>query len=208
MKIGIMGGTFDPIHNRHRDIALCAREEYGLDQIWFMPAGDPYCKEDKQVTPAAIRLEMTEAAVAEMPEFCRCSDIEVMTPGRTYTANTLRRLRELYPDDSFYFIAGADSILYMDSWYEPEEIFRNAIVLCAERPGSEDELTETIAFLNDKYQRFGKERVRLIHCGEEPVSSTDIRSMHERGGDISPYVAKGVLDLIERYGLYREPNKG
>ena len=89
----------------------------------------------------------------------------------------------------------------MDSWYEPREIFRNAIILCAERPGNE-ELDKEIERLNRKYAMFGPERVRKIHCGEEPISSTDIRKMHERGGDISPFVTRGVLDLIEKEGLY------
>ena len=201
MRIGILGGTFDPIHNRHREIAISAKEEYGLDEIWFMPAGDPYCKEDKQVTDAGLRLEMTRLAVKEMPDFCHVCDLEVRTPGNTYTANTLRKLRELYPEHEFYFIVGADSLLYMDSWYEPREIFRNAIILCAERPGNE-ELDKEIERLNRKYAMFGPERVRKIHCGEEPISSTDIRKMHERGGDISPFVTRGVLDLIEKEGLY------
>lgn len=202
MKIGIIGGTFDPIHNGHRDIALNAKNEYALDELWFMPAGDPYCKSDKEVTPASVRLEMTRLAVSEMPSFCRCCDLEIRTEGPTYTSETLERLHAQYPEDEFFFIVGADSLLYMEDWHRPELIFRYAVVLCADRPGEDDaELYRCMWKLNEKYG-CGEERIRIIHCRELPISSTDIRLMMERGGDISPYVARKVLDFIEDEGLY------
>ncbi len=202
MKIGIFGGTFDPIHNGHRDIATAAKEEYSLDELWFMPAGDPYCKSGNTVTDARLRYEMTELMVSELSEGFRCSDLEIRMKGKTYTANTLGCLTERYPEHDFYFILGADSLMNIESWYHPDEIFKNAVILCAARPGSDLKLLERIKRLNESYGN-GEERVRLIHLEESKLSSTDIREMCQRGGDISPYVSKKVLDFIEETGLYK-----
>ena len=202
-RIGILGGTFDPIHNGHRDIALQAAEEYSLDKLIFMPAGDPYCKRDRDVTPAEHRLEMTRLAVSEMPDICVCSDLEVRTPGRTYTAETLKKLHELYPKAQLYFIAGADSVLYMDSWHSPGQIFENAFVLCAARPGSHEGLRSEIERLNSKYSsKRGSDPVLMLHIRETDISSTEIRRRHRLGEDISAYVSRGVLEYIDSHGLY------
>ena len=203
MKIGIMGGTFDPIHYGHRDIALSAKAEYGLSELWFMPTGDPYCKRDKQVTPARLRLRMTELAVSELPDFCRVDDIEVMSPGRTYTAETLIKLRERYPEHEFYFIVGADSLLYMESWYKPELIFQNAVILCAGRPGNDEELDACITRLNKRYGVPGGTKVFKIHSRETAISSTEVRRLYAEGKDISDLVSPKVLSFITENGLYR-----
>lgn len=132
-KIGIMGGTFDPIHNGHLQIAACAKREYQLSELWFIPAGDPYFKAGKQVTAPAVRLRMTELAVSPHPDFS-CSDIELRRSGPTYTSETLAALQALYPSYSFYFIIGADSLFQLESWHAPEQLFRSAVILCAGRP--------------------------------------------------------------------------
>ena len=201
MKIGLMGGTFDPIHTGHRDIALSAKNEYALDELWFMPAGSPYCKACTKVTDAELRLRMTELAVSEMPDFCHVCDIEIRAEGKTYTAETLEELKRLYPKDEFYFIAGADSILYMEDWYEPELIFRDSVVLCAERPGHDEELSAHISMLKERFFP-NEDRIRLIHCPKTDISSTMIRDKVRAGEDISTYVSPKVLRFIKENRLY------
>ena len=202
-RVGVLGGTFDPIHNGHRDIGLAAAEEYELDRLIFMPAGDPYCKSDRQVTGAEHRLAMTRLAVASMPDFCCCSDLEIRMPGRTYTANTLLELKGSYPEAELFFIAGADSVLYMDKWYRPELVFENATVLCAKRPGSDMGLDAEIDRLNQKYGSLRKTAPILkLHTREQDISSTRLREMYSAGEDISPYVDQRVLEYIKENALY------
>ena len=134
MKIGVLGGTFDPIHRAHLTIAACALDEYSLDEVWFMPAGDPYFKEGSSVTAPGIRLAMTEECIKAFgePRF-KCSDFEIRDRHRTYTSQTFRRLSEASPDDRFFFILGLDSLESLHSWYKPEELLRCAVILCALR---------------------------------------------------------------------------
>lgn len=134
MKIGVLGGTFDPIHRAHLAIAECALREYGLDEVWFMPAGDPYFKEGSSVTEPKLRLAMTRTCIEAYgePRF-RCSDFEIRDRERTYTAETFRKLHELYPEDLFYLIMGLDSLEALSKWYRPELLLQNAVILCALR---------------------------------------------------------------------------
>lgn len=134
MRIGVLGGTFDPIHRAHLTIAACALREYGLDEVWFMPAGDPYFKEGSPVTGPGLRLAMTKACIDAFgePRF-RCSDFEIRDRERTYTAETFRKLHELYPGDRFYLIMGLDSLEALPKWYRPELLLQNAVILCALR---------------------------------------------------------------------------
>lgn len=134
MKIGVLGGTFDPIHRAHLAIAECALREYGLDEVWFMPAGDPYFKEGSPVTEPKLRLAMTRTCIEAYgePRF-RCSDFEIRDRERTYTAETFRKLHALYPEDLFYLIMGLDSLEALSKWYRPELLLQNAVILCALR---------------------------------------------------------------------------
>ena len=131
-KIGIMGGTFDPIHNGHLLLGEQAYEEYGLDQIWYMPSGQPPHKKDHNVTAGRIRLDMTRLAM-EGHEGFTCSDFEVMRSGNTYTSQTLEMLHGLYPGHTFYFIIGADSLYEIEHWHEPEKVLAQAVILAAVR---------------------------------------------------------------------------
>ena len=125
-KIGIMGGTFDPIHSGHLMLGKQAYEEYDLDCVWYMPSRQPPHKKDHGITPAALRLEMVNLAVERTP-FFSCSDFELRRKdGNTYTADTLRLLKEEYPDTEFYFIVGADSIFDIEKWYHPELVMKLA----------------------------------------------------------------------------------
>ena len=211
-KIGIMGGTFDPIHNGHLHIAECARKEYGLSEIWFIPAGDPYFKAGKAVTPPETRLRMTELAVASQPYF-RCSDIELRKSGPTYTAETMEALQKLYPEHSFYFIIGADSLFQLECWHTPERLFRSTVILCAGRPdenvltnkepngGSDTELNSEISRLNRKFRAIDCD-IRRLHCRPVGISSTMIRKAVSEGRKIANLVPGPVAEYIMQNGLY------
>ena len=120
-EIGIMGGTFDPIHNGHLLLGKQAYEEYKLDQIWFMPSGTPPHKKDHKVTDVKDRVAMVQLAIKKFP-FFYCSDFEIQRPGNTYTAQTLQLLHQEYPKHRFYFIVGADSLYQIEKWYHPAEV--------------------------------------------------------------------------------------
>lgn len=202
-KIGIMGGTFDPIHNGHLMLGKQAYTEYGLDQIWYMPSGQPPHKRDHEVTAAGMRLAMTRLAVEGHKEFA-CSDFEVSRKGNTYTAQTLRLLRETYPQHTFYFIAGADSLFEIETWYEPGQVMAQTIILAAYREYKEADcsMERQIAYLTEKY---GAD-IRLLHCGEMAVSSAELRRMAAEGKSIGEYVPKRVLEYIKVHGLYQRAN--
>lgn len=199
-KIGILGGTFDPFHNGHLMIGKHAYQEYGLDEVWYMPSGNPPHKKDHYVTQAAARLEMTCLAIEAYPEFI-CSDFEVMRKGKTYTARTLKLLREIYPQHSFYFIAGADSLYEIETWYEPEQVMKQAVILAACREYEEADwpIERQIAYLQQKY---GAD-IRLLHCGEMDVSSAFLRQLAAKGQSIEEYVPKKVFEYICSHGLYQ-----
>lgn len=134
-RLGIMGGTFDPIHNGHLVAAEQAFHDLSLDVVVFMPAGRPAFKLDKQVTSGEDRYAMTLLATADNPHFL-ASRFEIDRGGVTYTADTLRLLREVYPDNvEFYFITGADAIADIVSWHHADEIARTAHLVAATRPG-------------------------------------------------------------------------
>lgn len=200
-KIGIMGGTFDPIHNGHLMIGGQAYKEYGLKEIWYMPSGHPPHKKGRNVSEPATRLAMTKLAVKDHEGFV-CSDFEVRRTGYTYTSQTLRLLHEEYPEHSFYFIIGADSLYEIENWYEPDQVLTQAVILAARREYEEADrsMDKQIAYLASKY---GAD-IRTLHCGEMDISSAELRSMIARGQSIADYVPREVSEYIVAHGLYQE----
>ncbi len=197
-RLGIMGGTFDPIHIGHLACAEQAREAFGLDAVVFVVAGTPAFKRDKRVTPAAERLEMCAAAVASNPHF-DASSIEVDRPGVTYTADTLRELRAHYPDNvELWFITGADAVCSILKWRESEVVARLAHIVALTRPGWE---------LDDEKRRVIEERgafrVHMLQATGLAVSSTDLRQRVSQGRSIRYLTMQRVLDYISEHGLYR-----
>jgi nicotinate-nucleotide adenylyltransferase len=199
-KIGIMGGTFDPIHNGHLRIGRQAYEEYGLKEIWYIPSGHPPHKNGRNVTEPAMRLAMTELAVKDHEGFI-CSDFEVSRKGYTYTSQTLRLLHQEYPEHSFYFIIGADSLYEIENWYEPDQVLSQAVILAAKREHKEaDHIDKQIAYLASKYGVV----IRTLHCGEMDISSTKLRRMIAGGQSIADYVPQEVIEYIRTHSLYQE----
>lgn len=135
MKTGIFGGTFDPIHTGHLELAHKALERFGLGRVLFIPARHPPHKQaNSPIAPAPFRYRMVEMAIQDEPRF-EISDVEFNRPEISYTVDTLRELRRKYPEDELYLIVGADSVKEMPTWREPEEIERLAKLIAARRPG-------------------------------------------------------------------------
>lgn len=200
-KVGIMGGTFDPVHNGHLMLGEQAYKEYGLKEVWYMPSGHPPHKKSRKVTDPSMRLAMAKLAMKAHEGFV-CSDFEVKRTGYTYTAQTLRLLHEAYPEHSFYFIIGADSLYEIESWYEPDQVLAQAVILTAQREYEEADrsMDRQIAYLASKY---GAD-IRTLHCGEMDISSAELRRMVAMGQSITDYVPEEVAAYISAHGLYQE----
>lgn len=197
--IGIMGGTFDPIHNGHLLLAGQAYEEYRLAEIWFMPSGQPPHKKNRRVSPVKDRCEMVRLAIAGTAHFV-FSDFETARPGYSYTAQTLKLLHEQYPQHRFFFIVGADSLYQIESWYHPSEVMENAILLAAGRAYGQTgrNLDDQIAYLTAVYQT----RIYRLHGAGIDISSEELRAMAARGEPLASYVPEPVEEYIQAHRLY------
>ena len=202
--IGIMGGTFDPIHNAHVALGECALRELKLDEIWFMPAGNPYFKKKRNVTPGEVRCRMTELALLGK-ERMRMSDFEQHWHGETYTADTVTQLHAEYPFAKFFFILGSDSLYQIEHWYRPDMIMKLATLAVADREFADRprSLREQAKYLAEKYQA----DIRVLSFPEMDLSSTEIRNMVKRGENIAAYVPVEVNRYIIEHGLYKEPKE-
>jgi nicotinate-nucleotide adenylyltransferase len=191
-----MGGTFDPIHNGHLVTAEEALWQFELDEVLFLPTGQPWMKDDRDVTPAEQRYLMTIVATASNPRF-GVSRLEVEREGPTYTVETLRDLRDEYgPDIDLFFITGADAMLEILRWKDPEEVLELAHVIAATRPGYDlSELEETAPVQHPN--------VSFMTIPALAISSTDIRSRVREGRPIRYLLPEGVQTYIEKAGLYR-----
>jgi len=195
-RIGVMGGTFDPIHLGHLVAAEEARWQFGLDRVVFVPAGRPWQK-PVGVTPPEDRYRMTVIATASNPAFT-VSRLEIDHPGPTYTVDTLRRLRAEQEDGTrLYFIIGTDAILQLLTWKEPDQVLAQAEFIAATRPGFDlDRLVSQVPGVADR-----------IHRMEIPalaISASDIRARVARGAPIQYLVPDGVARYIHKHGLYRD----
>ncbi len=198
MRVGIVGGTFDPVHVAHLRLAEDARESFALDQVLFMPAGEPWRKSSRTITAAKHRLAMLELAVADNKDF-GISDIELRRRGPTYTADTLETLAGERLDDELYFIVGADALSDLPSWHEPERIVAHAVLAVAPRDLQEVNVaTLNVPGLAARIEPFPMLRM--------DVSSTDIRARVAAGRSIRYLVPAAVEGYIAGHGLYRTKN--
>lgn len=198
--IGIMGGTFDPVHNGHLMLGRQALAEYGPDEVWFMPSGLPPHKKGHRIAPPEDRLAMVRLAVSGIRGFV-CSDFELQRPGLTYSSDTLRLLTEEYPAHTFSFIIGADSFFEIERWHCPQDVMRMAglFVACRAYDRIHPSMEAQAALLSEKYGA----RIQFLHCPETEVSSSEIRELVNSGGDIRGLVPGAVADYIAKHGLYR-----
>ena len=200
IRTGILGGTFDPIHTGHLQLAKNAMDAFDLDELILMPSGVPAYKEAlHQVTPAVHRLAMVKLAAQDCPGMS-VSDMEIRREGNTYTADTLEELCRLYPQKDFFFIVGSDSLDYMDRWYHPERIFARTRILVAKRSTqTDDAVLEKIRSLSREFDA----RIDIIPGAVADLSSTMIRRLAAEGASIRGYVPEKVAGYIERERLYR-----
>ena len=199
LRIGIMGGTFDPIHFGHLICAEQAREQFELDYVVFMPTGNPVFKMDRKVSDAEHRFNMTVAATRRNPHF-DVSRMEIDREGATYTYDTLLAIRELTPPGTgLFFITGADAIGSVLKWRNAEETLSLAHFVAATRPGYD------ISHLHDSIDSNG-ELPSSISFFEVPglaISSTDLRRRVSEGKSIAYMTQLSVADYIKAHGLYR-----
>ncbi len=195
-KIGIMGGTFNPIHNGHLVIAESAREQFGLQKVWFLPSGRPPHK--RETMSASRRCEMVSLAIADNPFFI-LDRRETESPEISYTYATLEAYKKEDPSTDLYFILGADSLFDFESWRKPEAILQHCSILAAfRRHGRQEEFFQQIDALNQKYP--GK--FFPLDTPSLEVSSQDIRSRVRHGRSIRYLVPREVGAYIQAHHLY------
>lgn len=197
-KIGIMGGTFNPIHNGHLAIAQAAKDQFALEKVLFMPSGVPYMKNLQEVLPASVRCEMTALAIRGIPYF-EVSDMEAVSEGNTYTCQTLETLKSLHPDTDYYFILGADSLYAIETWKNPKQIFKSCTIVAAVREQTPEKLQAQIRYLREKYQA----SVEMLKFSGVDISSTRIRDMLQAGASVKGLLPKTVEAYISGNHLYR-----
>ena len=193
-RIGIMGGTFDPIHHGHLVAASEVADRFQLDEVVFVPTGNPWQKAGRTITAAEDRYLMTVIATASNPRFS-VSRVDIDRGGPTYTMDTLRDLREQFPNAQLYFITGADALSSIMSWRDWEHMFELAEFVGVTRPGYE--LSEEM--FPEEIQR----RVHLIEIPAMAISSTDCRERSGQGRPVWYLVPDGVVQYIGKNQLYQ-----
>ena len=196
-KIGILGGTLDPIHNGHLMIAECARDQLSLDEVWFMPTGNPPHKSNQNISPNEVRKEMIELAIEDNNNF-KFSDFEYKRDGIIYTSDTMKLLKNAYKDTDFYFIMGADSLMYFKDGHKPEEIVLYCNLVVAGRDNDDSELLREVAILEDKYNI----NIHVLKSPKICISSSDIRDYINNKFSIKYMVPDSVERYIKNKNLY------
>ncbi len=192
-RVGIMGGTFDPIHHGHLVAASEVQAWFGLDEVVFVPTGQPWQKGGRRVSEAEHRYLMTVIATASNPHFS-VSRVDIERDGPTYTIDTLRDLRSRRPEDDFFFITGADALAQILTWRDHDEVFELARFVGCTRPGHRlDENT---------LSGLPTDRLTLVEIPALAISSTDCRDRVVRGEPVWYLVPDGVVQYIGKHGLY------
>jgi nicotinate-nucleotide adenylyltransferase len=191
-RIGVMGGTFDPVHHGHLVAASEVASRFMLDEVVFVPTGEPWQKTDRDVSPAEDRYLMTVIATASNPRFS-VSRADIDRKGPTYTIDTLTEMRDAHPDAQLFFITGADALDQILSWHQAAELFEYAHFVGVTRPGYR---------LNGEHLPRGS--VTLVEVPAMAISSTDCRARVAGGEPVWYLVPDGVVQYISKRGLYRE----
>ena len=198
-RIGIMGGTFDPIHMGHLITAEMVRADAHLDEILFIPSARPPHKDGARAASAEDRLIMTEYAVAENPHFS-VSDIELRRDGPSYTVDTIAELRENLDGAELFFITGADAMNDLYRWHEPKRLLQSCQFIVATRQGAPlDEL-----LIAEKFTAEERRHIHVLMTPHLEISSSVIRTRIRAGLSVRYLVPRAVEEYIERRGLYRE----
>ncbi|MBK5216189.1 MAG: nicotinate-nucleotide adenylyltransferase [Propionibacteriales bacterium] len=193
LRVGVMGGTFDPIHHGHLVAASEVQSWFDLDEVVFVPTGQPWQKADREVSKAEDRYLMTVIATASNPRFS-ASRVDLDREGATYTIDTLRDLKKQWPNADLYFITGADAMAAILSWRDHEELFGLAHFVGCTRPGHNiDEHT---------LDGLPKENITIVEIPALAISSTDCRARVERDEPVWYLVPDGVVQYIAKHHLY------
>ena len=190
-----MGGTFDPIHHGHLVAASEAQSIFGLDEVVFVPTGDPWQKSTREVSPAEHRYLMTVIATAANPRFT-VSRIDIDRGGPTYTIDTLHDMRAAHPEDELFFITGADALMEIFTWRDVDALFDLAHFVGCTRPGYSIDKAVT--------DRLPSDRLTILEIPALSISSTDIRARRKREEPIWYLVPDGVVQYIGKHELYDE----
>lgn len=200
-KIGILGGTFNPIHNGHLALATAAMEQYDLEEVWLMPSKLPPHKSHFAMLSEEHRFTMT-ALAAKTNEKFSASDFELQREGLTYTADTLELLTKEYPDVKFYFIVGGDSLIKFSHWRRPERILELATLLGASRAGYEAEQVGQAA--KDLQKKFPYAEIGTVVLSDYPISSNEIRTAFYAGASerMKNYIPEQVYEYMQQNKLF------
>lgn len=197
-RVGVMGGTFDPVHHGHLVAASEVADRFDLDEVVFVPTGQPWQKDDRQVSPAEDRYLMTVIATASNPRFS-VSRVDIDRHKVTYTVDTLRDLRAQHPNADLYFITGADALESILSWQDWEELFALAKFVGVSRPGYELHTEHLAAHL----EQLPADAVTLIEIPALAISSTECRLRAAEHRPVWYLVPDGVVQYISKRNLYR-----
>lgn len=202
-KIGIMGGTFNPVHLAHLILAEAAREQAGLSAVMFLPSKRTQEKADAYILPDGLRCELIRRAIATNPAFY-LSTLEIERGGTTYTADTVTALKNENPETEFYFIIGGDSLLSFPSWHSPEVILKHAHLLATSRGALSAEQVSAAA---ERIRRDFGAKVGLFDTPRMEISSTEIRERLARHRSVRYLVPEAVEHFLLEHGCYLEPEK-
>lgn len=195
-KIGLFGGSFNPIHNGHINLAVSIKKSLELDKVIFMPSGTAPHKSSSEYAPAEDRLEMCRIALEDHEDF-ELSDYEIRRQGKSYTIYTVRHFKEIYPDDELFLMVGSDMLLTFDQWFEYREILENITLAAVSRYGDDlNELCKTA----EKLKEYGN--VVVVNSDAITISSSKIRKMIKNNEDLSCYLNGKVVKYIILKKLY------
>lgn len=198
-KIGILGGTFDPIHNGHISMALNVIKEFDLDQLLVIPSYIPPHKFNINITPYNKRVEMCRIATEEYSNIC-VSTIEQELDGISFTYKTLNALKELYPDAQLYYIIGGDTLLELNTWYRPDLLAKLATFICIKRPATDTSMYETT--IEQLKKGYGLIVLISEYVGQN-ISSTMIREHIKDNKPVDNLIPEGVLRYVNDECIYR-----
>jgi nicotinate-nucleotide adenylyltransferase len=206
MRIGVFGGTFDPVHFGHLIMAEQCREQAALDQVWFVPSARPPHKLDQPLTPFAQRVEMLALALAGQPAF-RADEIEKDRPGPSYTADTLDDLNRLHPNNDWFLLVGSDTLSDLPTWHEPARVVAGATLLVVMRPGYA-ELPANDLRLSLSLPKESDLQVQMVQSPLIDISSRDLRRRAAEGRSLRYLLPRSVECYIQAKGLYElKPNE-
>ncbi len=201
MRIGLMGGTFDPVHMGHLFIAEAARCFAKLEEVWWLPNNAPPHREGKfALVPAATRGEMVRLAIASNPRFQLCT-LELEREGPSYTIHTLRDLVRLHPGFEWHWIAGADTMSDLPNWFCIEEVFERARFVAISRPGQD--LQQAREVLRKQFEPWQNERITWLEAPGLHIASRELRTRLRQGLPVRYLVPDEVREFIEEHRLYR-----